>query len=874
MRTNFRYTSIDMRSLFGIAAALLFVGCHEGSGSDIGPEFNIERGYSYRVLVLDDRGEPVVGARVTMSGSTAAAATGSIGRASYPDALSGERRLTVDGTNGSSREGALLGTLTIQAMPPSGDELPYAFHLPDIGPSLGLAVNPGPQPATLVLDDDPAALPADTARSGARLTIQSGEIVTPNSSSNEVRTAKLSPGHLPLPVDGFPVLASRAIYVHPPQMVFAMGAGLSIPDDLNVVAGRPLNLFWLNPAEGKWELAGTAAESGGRLESVAGVKNGGLYAFAITPPGVALVTGRVLDTSGNPVDGVLVRASGVHGRTDPTGRFSLDAVARFDGQGITRTVMVEFNGGRNSLPTRVVETVVLNASTIDLADVLLPTRPAADLSLLLINRGLAVVARRFSVSSRTLLGDATGVLDDEGIVHFEDLPADVIGYVHAFPRDPGSLYRSRSSLQVNEGEPNATVIFASRTDWRSAPSGGTLLQVVDRFGTGPLPLAHVITDAIPGLGYGGLTDPNGFYGVSVDRSSVATAVMQTELGGQLVTSAFTVGAPDGGRVEVPIERARTRRSPFGRFGVFAGELTGAAAGPKDRQLRVSGAMTRQDFYDLVRFGTSASVRTPTLAAAPATSTTQPYRAALPIGRGYISAVEGVATASGLEMEQLGLGFELTAKEGESTALDIPLTPIAAQVFSVTSALTNLDPRLPLTDLRVDLAGTLPNGLVVDLVRDLGGSTISATSAGAQLALPAVPPQFRSYVAMLGARSTVGGVTVEQTRRRDARWAGDTDCGATSRSGHFLAVTGGCRFEGRLHGRFHPSGSLSVRPRATPFRVERRDSRLDVYRARDVDAGAAVNSADGSARRSRGWPILDAADLGCAHGFGWHRRFEQ
>ena len=119
------------RGLLATLFAFGFVGCHEGGGSDIGPTLPPGPTYDYRVLVYDDPGRPVVGARISVSGSASTATTSHTGRAFYLESTSGNRLVTIEGTNAAAVDSSRLGSTIVAAVLPDGDELPYVVYLPD-----------------------------------------------------------------------------------------------------------------------------------------------------------------------------------------------------------------------------------------------------------------------------------------------------------------------------------------------------------------------------------------------------------------------------------------------------------------------------------------------------------------------------------------------------------------------------------------------------------------------------------------------------------------------------------------------------------------------------------------------------------------------
>ncbi len=188
-----------------VAAASLilllpFGGACEQSGSDIGPEVGPELANTdYRVLVHDDQGRGVSAAVVSITGNAQTYASGRSGRAIVLSIPSGVRLITVDGTNASATDTDMLGTLTVAAVTPDGNELPYVFNLPDVSQSVALALSTGAQAMPSILDD--------SATSGVILTVPGGTTVTFGvAPSVSLRSGSLLaehlPGDLPVPPSG------------------------------------------------------------------------------------------------------------------------------------------------------------------------------------------------------------------------------------------------------------------------------------------------------------------------------------------------------------------------------------------------------------------------------------------------------------------------------------------------------------------------------------------------------------------------------------------------------------------------------------------------------------------------------------------------
>jgi hypothetical protein len=751
---------------FLLASLLSIQGCSKGTGSDIGPKLDSAPTYDYRVLVCDDSGKPIVGAKISVSGAASTATTSHTGRAFLYERIVGVRLLTVDGANAAATDSSRPGTCVVAAVLPDGDELPYVVYLPDHGPSVGLSLMTGVQGGGF-LDDDDATV---TTRSGAKLTVQAGDTVTfGTATSVEVRTGKLSPGHLPrtLAEGGAAILASRSIYIHPVGVQFATGASLSIPDDLGLATAESVDVYWLDPATGLWAKIGTGAESSGRIVAappLAPIRNGGFYSFGKPAIATTTISGWVRDANKFAIPGALIRGPQASTRARADGRFTLPALSRTDNTGVNRDITIEVHGGRYHLPSKVsvkIDKGDLKGTAHELASILvLDTPPATNLRLLVLNRGASITGRRIRASARTSLSDSSAVIDERGMVRFEEIAADIFGFIDSIPRDIRAVYRIRQILVLRPGLDNATNVFAFEIPWRWAQVSGTLIAAVDKAGTGALFLAHVVRSDIPGKGLLGQTDLNGYFGLGVLPSDSLTTVMKTEIGGRTVTSAFTAEEPDIGRIETPLERAPRQFSEFVRFGVVTGELTGVASSTtKTRRVLASGRMTRQDFVDVAAFGRPMR-DTPSMVMP--TSTSPTFRVGVPAGFGHVAAAEGSTEAGVFYLERLGVVLNTKPVEGEQVTQNIPLIAIpASSLFRIQNGLKNKDAAFLPTDLRFSVAGELESGLLVDLVADVGilGSQISGDDVS--LLLPPRPSGIQKYWTVFGGLKVTGGVTTKQ-----------------------------------------------------------------------------------------------------------------
>ena len=749
---------ISARTAAGMVMFLTFGGCHRGDGSDIGPTLQPLENYDYRVLVRDDMSRPVTGALITISGALQQAVTGRSGRAYLREFLTGNRLVTIDGSNAASVDSSELESLTVAATLPDGGELPYAVFLPDQSGSVGLTLPTGTQSGGSTFDDSASG-------SGALLGVNSGDVVSHGGASTvTLRTGKLTAGHLPPTLSGIgavTLLVSRGIYIQPASVQFATGASFSIPNDLVLGVAQTATLYHLDSSSGQWVAVGTGTETGGRIAAPIGsVASGGLYAFGVPAASTTVISGRVIDLAGIPVGEVLVRGPQTSSRTLLNGTFSLPTLARTDASGADRTVLLELIGGRDYLSTRVAVGVTLNSGSIDVGDITLDTSRVTNVRVLMVRRGVRDKNRRLRISNSEILTASGSNGGDDATVYFDDVPAESFGFLASLPRDQYIVHRNEGFLFLDQGAvDNAISSFSNEELWRLSQSNGTRVRAVGSFGTGPIEGAHAVVGDVPGVGYRGKTNLGGTIDVGIPLRGLGTVAMQTSSDGRTVTSAFSMVGPDSGRLEMPIERAlRQGLGQFGRFGIYAGDLTNAV-GSNTLMIRVSGQMTLQDFYDEALMGRSASLDAP-VSQVPGGGSTM-FRVGVPFGLGHLAGVEGTTTGGVFSLERLGLAMDLTVLEGALANQDVSLSEPATTPFQVTSALTGRDPALMDSDLRFHAAGVLPSGLVVDLVRDVGGASIAVAGADATLMLPNVPAGLDGYEVVLGGSAVIGGATITQ-----------------------------------------------------------------------------------------------------------------
>jgi hypothetical protein len=739
-------------------AALFLAGCHQGTGSDIGPKLKHISEYDYRVTVRDDSDLPVTGATVAFEGVPDSVVTGRSGRAFLPTVLDGTRSVTIDGRYGASQESSLLGSVTVSASFPGQDELDYVVYLPD---GAGSDVQSQVTGVALVADvtvDDLAS-----GSGGAILTVGAGDLITTQSGATTValRTGKLSIGHLPptlSDITGDPMVTSQGVFVFPLDMEIATGGKLSVPNvDLQLAAAATATLYWLDPTNGAWVAVGSGSEAGGRIEADFGsVQHGGLYCFAVSSTEMTTVRGRILDERFVPVFRALVRGPQSIAKTSSDGRFTIE-VPRKDAAGFDRVVNLGCTGGRYYLPASIqLGSRSLNAAALDLGDAELKTRYATNVRTLLTHRGEIDPSRRFRLSTYQGLTGAGGNSGSSGQVHMADVAAERVGFLLTRPVDDRLIQRTwgmQDLLPISVD--NEVPVYSIQEHWRTSNYHGTVIYTADKFGTGMIYDAHAMVGDDPDRGYAGQTDYNGFIGISVGLVNNVTLAMETESDGRKVISAFTLRGTPSGRLEVPIERALRSLGVFRRFGTFTGDLSAVDPG-NVQEVRASAGITLQDFYEEVFLGGTNNMDSPKQLPPlnPVPGAGPNYRIGVPVGLGHLVAVEGEqGVDQRIEPKKFGIATGLAVTEGTGTVQDITLDLTPDQEFIVDGADVNLDPLLA-GKMSFDVGGELPSGLVVDIARSVKPVSDTGIPAIKLPSLASWSAGFTDYVVGYGGSTTI------------------------------------------------------------------------------------------------------------------------
>lgn len=738
------------RRSFAEAAAwsvlLVLAACDVGNGSDIGPRFAPLPNASSRVVVLDDQGRGVTGARVTLASSSASALTGRNGRGDLLALLRARELVRVQVDDAAATAGDTLGGYTVSLACP-GQDLPQVLFVPDLPDTASATVPTGTQTSTTTI----------TAVGGASLRVANGSSVGTADAAATVtlRLGELQLQHLPgeLPtLASQALLLSRGVMVAPATATFAPAATLEVPDDLQPTGA--VSLFRLDPDTGLWNDTGlTAASAGGRLVAN-GLVAGGLYAFA-TAVDAAVVRGRVVATDASPLPDVLVRIDQRTAIAGSDGRFVVDGVAAVLGDGSGRSAAIELFAGGSWLPVRRATTVALAPGDVDAGDLVLDTLRATNVRVQQIVRGRTDDLQPLRLSSQS--GDvAVCTTSDEmgqGIV--EDLPAGFFGFQTGRPLNRSELlYGQVVSLLADGRRWFDASQFLQRRTWL-APGRRARAYVCDALGGGPIRDASVVVGRVPGQGFVSKTGDGGSVFIDRDADGRATASHRHVRDGRTIVHALSIEDPYGEHLEMTLQRTlRTPVAAFDRHGLVVGTLTGAD-GSREHALRATRRIDLQEWWSELVDGEQAAARLP-IDVDPAT-THGAFVAGLPTAGGHLAAIEFTSVGGVRTLQKVGLLQDVVPVEGERIARDLPLDSPATATFDVVGALLGLASEIVVADLRADLGLLQPSGRVVDVARDL--ALTSAVGDDLRVTLPALAGELATsqWLALVRGTSSSGGV---------------------------------------------------------------------------------------------------------------------
>ena len=726
---------------------LALAACNAGDGSDIGPRFAPLPNTSSRVVVLDDQGRGVTGARVTLADSAASALTSRNGRADLLTALRTRERVRVQADDAAATAGDRLGGYTVSLACP-GVDVPQVLFVPDLPDAASATIPTGTQTATTTI----------ATAGGSSLQVANGSSVGTADAATTVtlRLGELQRAHLPgeLPtVAGQALLFSRGVMVVPATATFAPAVTLEVPDDLQPTGA--VSLFRLDPDTGLWADTGLAAAlAGGRLVAN-GVVAGGLYAFA-TAVDAATVRGRIVATDAAPLPDVLVRVDQRTTTSDRDGRFAVDGVAAVLGDGSARSAAIELFAGGSWLPVRRATTVALAPGDVDAGDLVLDTLRAANVRVQQIVRGRGDGLQPLRLSSQS--GDVAVCLtsDEIGQGIVEDLPSGFFGFQAGRPLSRDELlYGQVVSLFQDDRRWLDASQFLQRRGW-IAPGRRSRAYVCDALGGGPIRDASVVTGRVPGQGLVAKTGDGGSVFIDRDADGRATASHRHVRDGRTIVHALSIEDPFGDHLELTLQRTlRTPVAAFDRHGLVQGSLTGVD-GTREHSLRATRRIDLQEWWSERIDGEQAAARLP-IDVDPAI-THGAFVAGVPTAGGHLAAIEFTSSGGVRTLQKVGLLQDVVPVEGERIARDLPLDLPATTAFDVVGALSGLAPEIVVADLRADLALLQPSGRVVDVARDLAPT--SALGDDLRVTLPALTGDLATsrWLALVRSSSSSGGVT--------------------------------------------------------------------------------------------------------------------
>jgi hypothetical protein len=544
--------------------------------------------------------------------------------------------------------------------------------------------------------------------------------------------------------------------IAPASATFVPGLTLDVADELGAGSTAP-RLFHLDGATGEWtEVAATTAAGGGRLTATAAAVTGGLYAFALPVPGTT-ISGRIVDAAGNGMPAAMLRCDGRSARSEGDGRFSIDRIAATLADGSPRQATLAAFAGGSWLPVRAAQTFDAGPAPVALPDLRLDTVFAGDIRVQQIVRGRANAFAPARISSQN--GDVAlaSTSDANGQVTFEDVPADFFGFQDGVPLSGIELLQGQSVAFLDRGRRRLDALqFQQRRAWVQG-ARRSRIYISDDVGGGPLANAFVVGGATPGEGLIGETRDGATVFAARDVSGRATVSRRSQRDGASRVDAFTIVAPDGDLLELPLPRLRrTAVGAFDRHGLVAGALVGADPS-REHALRSTRRISLQEWWDDVVDGVPIRSALP-LDLDPALTHDRFVVGVDAIG-GNLAAVEFTRTAGIDTLLNVAVAADVTPNEGARIELELPFAAPATSVFVASGALVGLAPEIDVGGLQFDLALRQPSGRVVDVARGLSGN-LTRLGDDLRFQLPELsgPLAGHEWLVLLRSSSTGPGVS--------------------------------------------------------------------------------------------------------------------
>lgn len=764
---------VSVRSASTFVAFSLLVACGAGEGSRIPPFLPSLPNSQLVGIVHDADAKAVVGAIVTVDGARTTTRTD--GRFALPNPPTGSRQLTVDGTNATADGSDTLGKLTVRIDVASGEaSLDRPIVLPDTAAGTSQSISLGNQTASTRIDG--------SAASGAILDIAAGTVVSLGGSSSGTTALNLS--HIgrddlpsPLPASLGVPLATRAIWISPPELTFSAGVTLSFPNDLALPVSASATLVRLDPAGGDWATVGTGtvAAGGARIAlDTADLRGGGLYVFATPIPQSASISGRIVDADADPVVGAAIAASGIAStRTDGDGRFTIGPLPTVDGGNTALSLPIVVTPPARNRPT-------VFRGTVGANDIELDTERVGIVRFLAARRGREVGLARAEFGGQQGVARAR-LSDGVGIGEFASMPLGWVGANISWTEGL-DFVRASASGELRSDERNIDLQLLLRLEEsRQGEFRGRLLALtIDEEFAAPLGDAVVQGKNDPNTNDQGRSTVRGDLLVPGDRFGEPTASIETQAGGKTVRSAYTLANVDNNRTEFPLKVAR--RQPLGAFddhAVVRGQLTAVDPANVQRRVLVHPRYRENDFWHRALTGQSFAGRLPRRVDPDVVGGTE-FRVGLPVGQAFVTATAGTTSGGAYVPREIGARGDLATSAGEVLDRDIDLALEFDQAVTLPGLLSSLDSSLGVSAIRYDCGALRGDGVALDLFKSAAGTSVT----GVDLRVP-LPPRTGPFAGVTwlvacGASGTKSSATVSQTvyfRTQEA----------TATPGAFLAI---------------------------------------------------------------------------------------
>jgi hypothetical protein len=787
-----------------LPALLGLVSC-TGSGSDVGPGFASVPATVLGGWVFAPNGNPVSSALVTVVGDPKSSASDPAGRFRLEGSPAGPQVLEVDGRRGGAVGTGSLGRLRVATTVVSGrQDLGAPIVLPDLDAgasrvvALGSlageadldALGPGGSTYSLVLD------PADGLHPAASVAFADPS-AHPGETTVRLTIVSFPPGGLPLAANAPGIERTiLAFVVDPPDVVFSPGASLRLPNVAGLPTGTALPLRRLDFDGGTWEVAlagGTVAPGGTSVEVWNGVSEGGPYAGIESAPAQTFA-GRILDASGQPVEGAAVVAGdGSSGVTLEDGTFAFPgSEVPPDGPSVAVVPPSHFTAARS------VASLAPGAAAV-FGDLLLRTRAGGVARALVVFRGRALAGVRLGLGSASANFGVTCLSDEQGRCEVLGAPPGRYFASLAF-RDEDHVLRASRPFSVAAGGGAAGArVFPAKTRFKARPLQGQIAVTVLREDSlAPIEDAFVMVGNDPTVG-ARIARTNAFGRAVLRKAGKLTATVTAgavwttregdlpvgPMGGPVaerrLTVFRTVAGVDAAQMVLLLPALSPSTFSFGRSGRIEGSASGLTdpsvtppsnpSGTYAVSLRTHGPGKEEDFWDVLGEGSLDDEIVPS----GDDDVGYPGGGGSPDTAFAVGAPEGTSTLVGVErdssdplagpMTRCGFRTAVPVQAGRAASADLPFDLVPSEAFAFSAP--GLDPT-SLPSLRATFAALVPGaGGAAALVRfgdaTAGGIFDPSTGLGSIL----LPPNAgalagASRLLRLDVSATVGAFVGAQT----------------------------------------------------------------------------------------------------------------